>query len=94
MLNLPSRAAALVAALLATAPVATAAQEATEPSWDRSWALMVFAHGRGGSSPGQLMNREACAKAAKAHKEILSFGGRTLSMVTCTNIITGEVVEH
>lgn len=90
MLKHRTLAAAMLAATFAVAPAASSAQSAAE----RSWALMLFSYGKGGTSPAHLMSRTACATAAKVHKELLSFGGRTQTVVTCTNIITGEVDEH
>lgn len=67
---------------------------AAQPVDDREWALMLFPYRAGGSTPAHLMNRDACAAAATTHKDLLSFGGRNSVVVTCTNIRTGEVIEH
>jgi hypothetical protein len=94
MLKFRPLAAALVAALTLTTPGVAAAETETQTAAERAWVLMIFTYGTGAAAPGHLMSQDSCATAAQTHKEILSFGGRTLVAATCTNVITGEVVEH
>ena len=94
MLKFRPLAAALIAALALTTPAAVAAQTETPAAAERAWVLMVFSYRTGAAAPGHLMSQDSCATAARAHKQILSFEGRTLVVATCTNVITGAVAEY
>ena len=91
MLKLLSR---TTAALAAATLIASAGTAVAQSGAERNWSLMVIIYNGGGASVVHLMTREACAAAAKANIEALSFGGRVSTAASCTNVITGAVAEY
>lgn len=83
----------LAISLLATSPAQAQdqsevqAQEAPREQAERKWALTLFGRRLAASLP-VLMTRDACTRAARAHR-----GDRSVPVIraTCTDILTGEV---